>query len=210
MSPSSPETIYKRRWAILASLVLSLTVVRMVPVALALAGAGLDRFSVAFVGWFGPRGLASVMVTDLSQVGAVRVLERNRIQCLLDELRFTGRSTSPTGGADPGSVELTASLERVVDGSEEISSAAPRAGVLLGTHFAVRVPHGFLRGALGTVMIAAAITLITKEQPPISVVAPSLAVAGLTIGAMFAVQIGLHRQRQRRLDRTREAPAAAG
>jgi hypothetical protein len=54
-------------------------------------------------------------------------------------------------------------------------------------------------------MIAAAITLITKEQPPVSVVAPSLAVAGLTIGAMFAVQIGLHRQRQRR-----QAPATAG
>jgi uncharacterized membrane protein YfcA len=81
-------------------------------------------------------------------------------------------------------------------------------GVLLGTHFAVRVPQGFLRGALGTVMIAAAITLITKEQPPVSVVAPSLAVAGLTIGAMFAVQIGLHRQRQRQL-RAKQAPAAA-
>jgi uncharacterized membrane protein YfcA len=84
-------------------------------------------------------------------------------------------------------------------------------GVLLGTHFAVRVPQGFLRGALGTVMIAAAITLITKEHPPVSVVAPSLAVAGLTIGAMFAVQIGLHRQRQRQLaEKARHAPAPAG
>ena len=31
------------------------------PVALALAGSGLDRATVAFVGWFGPRGLASVV-----------------------------------------------------------------------------------------------------------------------------------------------------
>ena len=46
---------------ILVYAVLSLTVVRMLPVALALAGAGLDRFGVAFVGWFGPRGLASVI-----------------------------------------------------------------------------------------------------------------------------------------------------
>jgi uncharacterized membrane protein YfcA len=84
-------------------------------------------------------------------------------------------------------------------------------GVLLGTHFAVRVPQGFLRGALGTVMIAASITLITKEQPPVSVVAPSMAVAGLTIAAMFAVQIGLHRQRQRQLaEKARHAPAPAG
>jgi sodium/hydrogen antiporter len=41
--------------------VLALTVVRMVPVALALAGAGLDRSTIAFVGWFGPRGLASIV-----------------------------------------------------------------------------------------------------------------------------------------------------
>ena len=33
----------------------------MVPVALALVGSGLDRFTVSFVGWFGPRGLASVV-----------------------------------------------------------------------------------------------------------------------------------------------------
>jgi sodium/hydrogen antiporter len=30
-------------------------------VALALSGAGLDRATVAFVGWFGPRGLASIV-----------------------------------------------------------------------------------------------------------------------------------------------------
>ncbi len=40
---------------------LALTIVRMVPVGIALAGAGLDRATVAFIGWFGPRGLASVV-----------------------------------------------------------------------------------------------------------------------------------------------------
>jgi NhaP-type Na+/H+ or K+/H+ antiporter len=33
----------------------------MVPVAIALTGAGLDRATVAFIGWFGPRGLASIV-----------------------------------------------------------------------------------------------------------------------------------------------------
>jgi NhaP-type Na+/H+ or K+/H+ antiporter len=42
---------------------LSLTVVRMIPVALALVGAGLRRDTVAVMGWFGPRGLASVVFT---------------------------------------------------------------------------------------------------------------------------------------------------
>jgi sodium/hydrogen antiporter len=40
----------------------SLTVVRMLPVALALRGTGLSRSSVLFVGWFGPRGLASIVL----------------------------------------------------------------------------------------------------------------------------------------------------
>jgi len=43
--------------------VISLTVVRMAPVAVALAGTGLRRDTVAFMGWFGPRGLASVVFT---------------------------------------------------------------------------------------------------------------------------------------------------
>jgi NhaP-type Na+/H+ or K+/H+ antiporter len=40
---------------------LSLTVVRMVPIALSLAGTGLAWPTVAFFGWFGPRGLASLV-----------------------------------------------------------------------------------------------------------------------------------------------------
>ncbi len=48
-------------WRDVAFAVLALTVVRMVPVALALLGTRLDRGTVALLGWFGPRGLASVV-----------------------------------------------------------------------------------------------------------------------------------------------------
>jgi len=41
--------------------VLSLTLVRMVPVALALIKASVDRDTILFIGWFGPRGLASLV-----------------------------------------------------------------------------------------------------------------------------------------------------
>ncbi len=34
----------------------------MLPVALALVGTGLDRATVIFMGWFGPRGLASIVL----------------------------------------------------------------------------------------------------------------------------------------------------
>jgi sodium/hydrogen antiporter len=48
-------------WRDVVFAVLALSVVRMIPVALSLLGTGLDRATVAFVGWFGPRGLASVV-----------------------------------------------------------------------------------------------------------------------------------------------------
>jgi NhaP-type Na+/H+ or K+/H+ antiporter len=41
---------------------LSLTVVRMLPVAVALLGTRLSRATVLFMGWFGPRGLASIVL----------------------------------------------------------------------------------------------------------------------------------------------------
>ncbi|MET0143595.1 MAG: cation:proton antiporter [Ilumatobacteraceae bacterium] len=46
--------------------VASLTIVRMLPVALSLARSGIDRPSVVFIGWFGPRGLASVVFALLA------------------------------------------------------------------------------------------------------------------------------------------------
>jgi NhaP-type Na+/H+ or K+/H+ antiporter len=46
--------------------VLSLTVIRMLPVTLAWLGLGLRRETIAFAGWFGPRGLASVVFTTVT------------------------------------------------------------------------------------------------------------------------------------------------
>jgi NhaP-type Na+/H+ or K+/H+ antiporter len=41
---------------------LSLTVIRMLPVAIAVFGLGLSPATTAFLGWFGPRGLASIIL----------------------------------------------------------------------------------------------------------------------------------------------------
>lgn len=53
-------------WQIALYAVLSLTVVRMVPVAIALAGARLGAATIGLVAWFGPRGLASVVFALLA------------------------------------------------------------------------------------------------------------------------------------------------
>ncbi|MFK0235325.1 cation:proton antiporter [Streptomyces vinaceus] len=48
-------------WQMVVYALISLTVVRMLPAALAMAGTGLRNVSVAYIGWFGPRGLASLV-----------------------------------------------------------------------------------------------------------------------------------------------------
>lgn len=49
-------------FAIVAYGALSLTLIRMIPVALALRGTRLSPATVLFIGWFGPRGLASIVL----------------------------------------------------------------------------------------------------------------------------------------------------
>jgi NhaP-type Na+/H+ or K+/H+ antiporter len=53
------------RWPVVAYALGSLTVVRTAPVAVALLGSKLARPTVAYIGWFGPRGLASIVFADL-------------------------------------------------------------------------------------------------------------------------------------------------
>ena len=49
-------------WEVALYVVLSLTAIRMLPVALSLIGTHLGGVSVLFMGWFGPRGLASIVL----------------------------------------------------------------------------------------------------------------------------------------------------
>jgi NhaP-type Na+/H+ or K+/H+ antiporter len=68
--------------------VLSLTLVRMVPVAVALLGTGARSPTVAFVGWFGPRGLASIVfaltiVDESGLPGTSRVVDVATVTVLL-------------------------------------------------------------------------------------------------------------------------------
>ena len=65
-------------WRIAVYAIASLTVVRMLPVAVAMMGTGARPPTVAFMGWFGPRGLASIVFAlivlhdaDLPHVGTI-------------------------------------------------------------------------------------------------------------------------------------------
>jgi NhaP-type Na+/H+ or K+/H+ antiporter len=49
-------------WEVVLYGVLSLTLIRGLPVALSMIGSGLQRSSISFLAWFGPRGLASIIL----------------------------------------------------------------------------------------------------------------------------------------------------
>jgi sodium/hydrogen antiporter len=64
-----PDIAADWSWVIVLYAVLSLTVIRMLPVAISLLGARMDWSTVFFIGWFGPRGLASIVFALIALEG---------------------------------------------------------------------------------------------------------------------------------------------
>ncbi len=125
--------------------VLALTAVRMVPVGLALVGSGLDRYTVAFIGWFGPRGLASVVFgliayDSLATVDGQRVLSVVTVTITLSVLAH-GLSAAPLASRYG---TFIATLDR--PGPEHRSTPTMRPRASLGGHVgakaAVPAPDG--------------------------------------------------------------------
>jgi sodium/hydrogen antiporter len=58
-------------WTAAGYALLSLAVIRMIPVGASLLGSGLAWRTVAYIGWFGPRGLASIVFADLVASGGL-------------------------------------------------------------------------------------------------------------------------------------------
>ena len=65
-------------WSVVTYGVLSLTVIRMIPVALSMIRSGFQRDTVIFLGWFGPRGLASILFA-LLVLGRADISHREEI-----------------------------------------------------------------------------------------------------------------------------------
>jgi NhaP-type Na+/H+ or K+/H+ antiporter len=89
-------------WQIVLYAVLSLTLIRMLPVFLALAGLGLRTDEKLFIGWFGPRGLASivfgVIVFDEHLPGGV-TLSATVVCTILLSIVVHGLSAKPLAAA---------------------------------------------------------------------------------------------------------------
>lgn len=113
-------------WQTALYALLSLTLIRMLPVAIALAGRRLGWPALAFIGWFGPRGLASVVfgllaLEDLAPAAARPAVAVMAFTVLLSVLahglsagplatRYGPLLTPPAGAASPA--KLTEIPER--------------------------------------------------------------------------------------------------
>lgn len=87
-------------WTVILYAVLSLTVIRMVPVAISLLGAHLGRESVLFLGWFGPRGLASIVllliaIDEAGGIAGMQTISRVVITTVLASVFAHGITTNP-------------------------------------------------------------------------------------------------------------------
>jgi sodium/hydrogen antiporter len=115
--------------------ILSLTVIRMVPVALALIGTRLRPATVAFMGWFGPRGLASVVFTllaweDIEHADGGGMLLQTATWTILLSVVLHGLSASPLA------TRYGAYVANLVDVPEKAPASEPRIRVrdLAGRH----------------------------------------------------------------------------
>lgn len=73
-----PVALHNFDGLVLVYALLSLSVVRIIPVTLSILRTGMDKWTALFVGWFGPRGLASVVFALLAieELGDTQVVER--------------------------------------------------------------------------------------------------------------------------------------
>jgi NhaP-type Na+/H+ or K+/H+ antiporter len=56
-----PQALDGVTWQIVIMALLALTLARMIPVAIAMARTGMETATIAYLGWFGPRGLATIV-----------------------------------------------------------------------------------------------------------------------------------------------------
>ena len=94
-----PEAIHHVNGQIILYAVLSLTLIRMLPVFISMIGAGHRLPTVAFMGWFGPRGLASLLfallVLEDLQVEQAEIIQTIVATTVLFSIVLHGMTASP-------------------------------------------------------------------------------------------------------------------
>jgi sodium/hydrogen antiporter len=126
-------------WEVALYALLSLTLIRMLPVALSLFGTHLRGVSVLFAGWFGPRGLASIVLGLIVVEEAPLLPGRDEIEAVvaltvLLSVLLHGITAAP----------LSAAYARRVRGM--VANAPEKQGTIEAPIHAGSVPPGIQRG----------------------------------------------------------------
>ena len=89
-------------WRHVIYAVLSLTLVRMLPVAISLTGTRLAPATVLFIGWFGPRGLASIiyllLVLESGAVPGMNEIQQVVFLTVVLSIALHGATAAPLAG----------------------------------------------------------------------------------------------------------------
>src|SRR5215211_7284956 len=127
-------------WEVALYALLSLTLIRMLPVALSLYGTHLRGISVLFAGWFGPRGLASIVL------GLIVVVEETPLLPGRDEIEAVVALTVLLSVLLHGvtAAPLSAVYARRVQGM--VAGAPEKQGTVEAPIHGGSVPPGIQRG----------------------------------------------------------------
>src|SRR5215203_3080324 len=132
-------TIQPLSWEVALYALLSLTLIRVLPVALSLYGTHLRGVSVLFAGWFGPRGLASIVLGLIVVEEAPLLSGRGEIEAVvaltvLLSVLLHGVTAAP----------LSAAYARRVRGM--VADAQEKQGTVEAPNHGGSVPPGIQRG----------------------------------------------------------------
>lgn len=111
-----PDAVENFSWIYLLYALLSLTVVRMIPVAISLIGKGLSTPSFLYLGWFGPRGAATILyvllVVDRSNLSGQETIFKITAAAVLLSVFLHGLTAVPGAKAYASAIEETPSHKK--------------------------------------------------------------------------------------------------
>jgi NhaP-type Na+/H+ or K+/H+ antiporter len=106
----APQLLDGMTGTVLLYAVLSLTLIRMIPVAVSLIGTRLNQKTVLFIGWFGPRGLASIVLLlivfdEAPSIAGLATIQMVIVTTILISVFAHGMSAAPLIDRYAGVVE---------------------------------------------------------------------------------------------------------
>ena len=122
------STIRVIGWEMVVYSLLSLTLIRMLPVAAAMGGTGLRPATVAYLGWFGPRGLASmilglIVIDDVGLEASATIIG---VMVVTVTLSIVLHGTTSVPGANRYATWFEAASQRTPDMAEGRPAPAAR------------------------------------------------------------------------------------